>query len=162
MTTFTDFVPSSQQVFTFQPTLDGQVYTCTITWNLFGQRYYINCLDLGNNSIFSLPLLGSPDGLIVENVTWNEGTVTVETALPHGYRPGVTVNVTLGQTVPADYSGNFNMLVINDNELTFGLSSNPGICTAPGSLYDDLNIAAGYFKSTLVFRASSSQFEVSP
>ena len=162
MTTYTDFQPSTQQVFSFSPTLDGAQYNCTLTWNLFGQRYYINCSDLSNNLIFSLPLIGSPDGIIVEAVTWDSGTVTVETTVPHGYRPGQTVNLTLSQTTPSEYSGNWNMLVINGSELTFTLASNPGNCTAPGLLYDNINIAAGYFTSTLVFRESSSQFEVTP
>lgn len=163
MTTYTDFQPSTQQVFSFKPTLDGEVYNCTLTWNLFGQRYYINCSDLSNNLIFSLPLIGSPDGLIAEAVTWDTtGVVTVETIVPHGYRAGQTVNLTLAQTTPSDYSGNWNMLVINDNELTFLLASDPGLCTAPGLLYDNISIAAGYFDSTLVFRESSSQFEVTP
>jgi hypothetical protein len=163
MTTYTDFQPSTQQVSTFQPTLDGEVYVCTLTWNLFGQRYYINCSDLSGNLIFSLPLIGSPDGLAVEAITWDQSVVTVKTAVPHGYRAGVTVNLTLAQTEPSGYSGNFNMLVINDTELTFSLSSNPGICTAPGLLFDNINIAGGYFTtSTLVFRTSSSQFEVTP
>lgn len=163
MTTYTNFRPSNQQVFQFQTTLDGEVYSCTLTWNLFGQRYYINCSDLSNNLVFSLPLIGSPDGLTVQAVTWSKGEVTVETVLPHGYRPGVTLNLTLAQASPTEYNGNRNMLVINGRELTFPLSSDPGVCAAPGILFDDINIAGGYFStSTLVYRESSNQFEVTP
>ena len=59
MTTYS-FQPTSSQNFTFQPTLDGNTYNCTITWNWFGLRYYITCADLSGNIIFTLPLIGSP------------------------------------------------------------------------------------------------------
>lgn len=163
MTTYTQFQPSAQNVFTFQPTFDGEQYTVTVTWNLFGQRYYVNCFDLSNNLIFSLPLLGSPDGLTVQSLAWDNGVVTVTTEVPHGYRAGVNVNQTLDQTTPSAYSGNYDMLVINDTQLTYSLPADPGICTGPGILLDDLNIGAGYFQtSTFVYRASSMQFEVNP
>lgn len=60
MTTFIDFTPSVSAPFQFQPTLDGDVYNCIITWNVFGQRYYINIYDLSQNLIVCLPLIGSP------------------------------------------------------------------------------------------------------
>jgi len=46
VTTFTDFVPNNVAPFSFQPTLDGQVYTVRVTWNVFGQRWYVNLYDL--------------------------------------------------------------------------------------------------------------------
>lgn len=162
MITYTDFQPSTEQVFSFQTTLDGQVYVCTITWNLFGQRYYINCLDLSGSRVFSLPLIGSPDGLLVETLSWAAGKVVLETILPHGYRAGATVNLTMDQTTPAAYGGRYNMLALDGHRLTYSLPQDPGPSTAQGILYDNINIAAGYFQSVLLFRASSSQFEVSP
>lgn len=62
MTTFTNFAPSPQTPFQFQPTLDGQAYTVVVTWNLFGQRYYVNIYDLGGVLVVCLPLIGSPVG----------------------------------------------------------------------------------------------------
>lgn len=163
MTTYTSFQPSPQQVFQFAAILDGQSYNCSLTYNLFGQRYYINCTDLSNNLVFSLPLIGSPDGRTSQQLTWDEGEVTVQTVAPHGFRIGRTLNLTLGQVSPEGYGGNRDMLVISSDQLTFPLSSDPGLCTAPGILYDNINIAGGYFtESTLVYRKSSSQFEVTP
>lgn len=46
--------------FTFQPTFDGKQYQCVIKWNVFGQRYYINCLDDQNRLIYAQPLIASP------------------------------------------------------------------------------------------------------
>lgn len=59
MTTYT-FTPSSTSLFSFQPTLDGKAYNIVVSWNLFGQRYYLNCYDLSGNLVFCLPLIGSP------------------------------------------------------------------------------------------------------
>ncbi len=88
MTTF-PFTPQANANFNFQPTFDGQQYTVTCTWNLFGQRYYVNILTLNGQLIVSTPLIGSPD--------------------------------------------NFN-----------------------------ISLTAGYFTSTLVYRVSTGNFEVSP
>lgn len=61
MTTFTQFTPSVSKNFTFQPTLDGQVYSVVITWSLFGQRWLVNCYDLSGNLVFVRPLRSSPN-----------------------------------------------------------------------------------------------------
>ena len=53
------FTPSKSETFTFQPILDGTVYACSVTWNLFGQRWYVNCYDTSGGWIFTVPLIGS-------------------------------------------------------------------------------------------------------
>ena len=62
MTVYVPFAPSTTAPFTFQATFDGNAYTVTCTWNLFGQRYYVNVSDLRGNHIFTLPMIGSPNG----------------------------------------------------------------------------------------------------
>ena len=89
MTTFTNFTPTLSAPFQFQATLDGNSYNVIITWNLFGQRYYVDIYNAQQTLIVSLPLIGSPP----------------------------------------DY---------------------------------DLSLTKGYFTSTLVYRADTAQFEVSP
>jgi hypothetical protein len=163
MTTIVPVSFSPLQAPSFTITLDGTEYTVTLTWNLYGQRYYINVSDLSNNLILSLPLIGSPDGIVIESLTWASGLVTVTTSLPHGYRPGTTVRLTLGNVTPDAYNGVFDMLVTGASTLTFPLMSNPGVATAPGILFTNIDLAAGYFEtSTLVWRPSSSQLEVNP
>lgn len=54
------FAPSVTAPFQFQPTLDGQPYTCIVLWNVFGQRYYVSCYTLAGALVFSLPMVGSP------------------------------------------------------------------------------------------------------
>jgi len=89
MTTYTIFSPAPNSLFQFTPTLDGQQYNAIITWNLAGQRWYLNLYTLSNVLVLSIARVGSPD----------------------------------------DY---------------------------------DINLVAGFFSSSLVFRESSNQFEVSP
>jgi hypothetical protein len=86
-TTYFNFSPSTSSQFTFQPTLDGQVYTVTVPWSLFGERYYVQIATLQGTVVVLLPLIGSPP----------------------------------------DY---------------------------------DISLTAGYFSTTLVYRASTNQFEV--
>jgi len=57
-----DFQPSSKAPFQFQPTLDGSVYTVIVTWNLAGQRYYVNVYSLDGTLIVAIPMIGSPLG----------------------------------------------------------------------------------------------------
>lgn len=64
MTTVTavyDFQPSTSAPFQFQPTLDGQQYTAVVTWNLFGQRFYLNLYRLDGTRVLTLALVGAPD-----------------------------------------------------------------------------------------------------
>ena len=61
-TTVTPFTPTSNQAFQFNPTLDGVVYTCSVTWNLSGQRWYLNIYTLQGVLVLSRALIASPPG----------------------------------------------------------------------------------------------------
>ena len=56
----TQFTPNAYQLFTFQATLDGALYTVNTTWNLYRQDWYINVYSQSNLLIVSRPLVGSP------------------------------------------------------------------------------------------------------
>lgn len=58
--TVTAFTPSAFQLFHFQATLDGGLYTCTTTWNVYRQRWYLNVTSQANTLIVATPLVGSP------------------------------------------------------------------------------------------------------
>jgi len=60
MTTFIPFTPSAETPFQFTATLDGTQYNVVVTWNIFGQRWYINVYDTSNNLICAPPMVGSP------------------------------------------------------------------------------------------------------
>jgi hypothetical protein len=165
MTTFTDFVPNSFSPFSFQPTLDGEVYTATIKWNLAGQRWYINLVDSNQTPIFTLPLIGSPTGIALSSLSWDplNQVVDVETQTPHGYDVEQTIELTLINCAPAVYNGIVPALITGLSTFTYPMSADPGYVTQLGSVEYNINIAGGYFEtSTLVFRQQSQQFEVSP
>ena len=58
MTTYA-FQPSTVAQFTFNPTLDGAVYSASVTWNLFGQRWYLNINETNGPLILCRPLVAS-------------------------------------------------------------------------------------------------------
>lgn len=82
-TTFIDFVPSSSAPFQFQATLDGSVYTVTVTWNVFGQRYYVNIFTLDGTRVLTIPLIGSVGS--TADVLQNTGLAVQDVSLTKGY-----------------------------------------------------------------------------
>lgn len=86
MTTYVPFSPSAARAFQFSPTLDGATYTGVVTWNTFGQRWYLNLYDLGGNLVICTPLIGSPVGtdfdlvldLFTSTLIYRESTATFE------------------------------------------------------------------------------------
>lgn len=162
MTTIFNFTPSATAVFAFQPTLDGQVYNVTIPWSLFGQRYYIQVADLSGNVILFEALAGSDTGVNVSSLAWAQGQVTLTTSLPHGYKIGSVIDLTVSGCAPAAYNGRFECQIAGPQTLTYALASNPGVATGFGALTYDISLVSGYFSSTLVFRQPNMQFEVNP
>lgn len=157
------FQPSLLGAFNFQPTFDGNTYIVTVTWNLYGQRYYVNCFTVSGDLVFSVALAGSANAQPIEAIAWTPNTVTVTTAAPHGYRIGSTVALTVAGMTPDAYNGTFDALIINANQFTYALSSDPGAASSFGAVSYDINLAAGYFtESTLVYRAFNQVFEVAP
>ena len=61
-TTIIPFTPGPAAPFQFQATLDGNLYNCVVTWNLMGQRWYLNVYDLSGNLIICTAMAGSPAG----------------------------------------------------------------------------------------------------
>ena len=165
MTTFTDFVPNSVAPFTWKPTLDGNVYNATVTWNLFAQRWYLTIADLSNNPVLTIALTGSPIGVAIKSLTWDDLNLVVDvvTAEPHGYAVGQTVKLTLSGNAPATYNGLFECLITGPSELTFPMAADPGTATALGAVAFNIDLVEQYFDtSTLVYRQANAQFEVSP
>ncbi len=60
MSTYIDFVQPSGAPFSWQQTLDGNLYTISVPWNLYGQRYYVLVQDQSGNVVVNLPRIGSP------------------------------------------------------------------------------------------------------
>lgn len=61
-TTYVQFTPSnsSSPPFQFTATMAGVDYTVTTTWNVYGQRWYINVYDANGTRLKTQPLIASP------------------------------------------------------------------------------------------------------
>lgn len=60
-TTIVNFNPSENANFQFNATLDNVTYVIICTYNLYGQRYYMNIYDNYGNLVLARPLIASPD-----------------------------------------------------------------------------------------------------
>lgn len=162
MTTFTTFTPSGQVAFHFTPTLDGTQYIATVPWNLFGQRYYITIAQQDGTPVVTKPATESPVGVAIEALSWNlsTGLVTVTTTIPHGFGIGDTVVLTISGCAPDAYNGLVGALITGPSAFAYPLATDPGAASTFGAASQDIDILAGYFASTLVYR--NGNFEVSP
>lgn len=166
MTTFVEFLPTATKAFQFSPTLDGKQYSLVVTWGLAGQRWYVNLYDQTGGLVAFLPLVGSPDAAKTLSLTWNDTSrlVLVTTVMPHGIPIGVVATMTITGVVPNAFNGVWSLTSTGPSTLTYPLTTDPsGPATSQGNIGRDINLAAGYFlSSTLVFRQSTQQFEISP
>jgi len=60
-TTYLPFVPLATGNFTFPATLNGAGYNCVVTWNYYGQRYYLNVYDANGALLVCCAMVASPD-----------------------------------------------------------------------------------------------------
>lgn len=81
MTTFYNFQRSALAAFQFSATLDDALYSCLVTWNLSGQRFYLNVHDADQNLILCKAVVGSPtpralapppSAEAVQSMTWTD------------------------------------------------------------------------------------------
>lgn len=163
MTTLVLFQPSPLAPFSFIATLDGQQYSVSVAWNLFGQRWYVTVSTLAGAVVLSEGLNGSPAAVSFESLDWDNGYVTGVTANPHGYVVGATAALVVGGCAPDAYNGDVAALVVDDETLTWPLAVDPGPATARGTVVFDIDLVEQYFEtSTVVFRESTQQFEINP
>lgn len=164
MTQVFDFAPSitGSPPFQFQPTLDDSVYNATVGWLLYGQRWYLSVFTLDGDRVFSIPLVGSPTGTNNASLVWKDGRVTATTIQPHEFTVGAQVSVQILGATPAALSGTFLAYVIDTQTFSYPVAQDPGTTTSPGIVRHDVNLAGGYFDSTIVYREANGQIEVSP
>lgn len=154
--TLVNFLPSATAAFQFQPTLAGSQYNVTVTWNTFGQRYYINLTDLSGNLILCRALTSSGPS-IPATLSWANGTATAVTAAPHNVPLGSVAAVVISQTETA-FDGSVQVLSTDTQTLTYTLMSNPA-ATIAGVVNFSLNLVAGYIDAWLLFHEETQQFE---
>lgn len=164
------FQPSPTTPYTFQPTLDGRVCTVSVRWNTFrnpnGNGWYIFVQDATGALIVSVPLVGSSNLLTIESASYDVTTslVTMFTNGPHGYAIGGVFALTVAGCVPTAYNGQFIVAATGDSSLVYPVfTGNPGALQTAGAVGYNINLIQGYFtSSTLVYRASTGNFEVTP
>jgi hypothetical protein len=160
MTTYIDFTPSTTSNFQFQATFDGNVYTVTVTWNLFGARYYVNIYDLNNALIVCRPLTGSPSGYLLSSITNDNGTATGTTSLPTTYPIGSRQNLTISGVTPNGYNGTYPCLILSPTQFSYAVDSTLTDATSFGSVAYNISLTGGYFATQLVWRVQNNQFEI--
>ncbi|KWN80876.1 hypothetical protein WM24_23875 [Burkholderia ubonensis] len=163
MTSYIQFAPSSTSNFQFQCQLDGSAYNVVVTWSLFGARYYVNVYSLDGTLIVVMPMIGSPPALNLASVTYANGKAIATTATPHTFAVGSVVNLTISGVSPSDYNGSFQCAVLSNTQFSYPIATMPADSTSSGTVAYNINLAAGYFKtSSIVWRVDSGNFEVSP
>jgi hypothetical protein len=168
MTTYIDFAPTTDNTrvpFQFGAMLDNQSYVVGVYWLVAGQRWYITLLAPSGTMVFNQALVGSPIGLSIASLAWDEsGQALGTTDEPMGLEVGDTVDLVLSDCVPAGYNGKQRCLVTGPSSFSYPLALNPGPVTNLGSLNYDIDLLAGYgfTTSALVWRDANRQFEVSP
>jgi hypothetical protein len=160
VTTYFPFQPTPAGAVQFGPVFDGNPYAAIVTWNLFGARWYLSLYAGNGVRVFTLPVVESPAGAILQALSWSLGRVSAVTAAPHGYAVGATVQLNVAGCLPDAYNGEVTTFITGPTTFTYPLGADPGQATQFGSASFDVNLAEGYFASSLVFR--NGQFAVSP
>jgi hypothetical protein len=156
VTTLVPFTPSNLANFTFQPVLDGTTYSAVVTWNQYGQRYYLNISTLQGVLMLSIPLIASPDAISQTAIPNGTQTLALTTRNP-AIIAGMTVtgaNVPAGTTITGIYGQ-----LVTTSEAIPELSNT----SAPQSSFEftsSINLALGYFDTPIIFRGSTQQFEI--
>ncbi len=180
MTTYTQFTPTTNAAFSFQATLDDSSYNVVVTYNLVGQRYYVTIYDLSGNLVVARGLVSST-ATNSATLTWADGIAYAATSQPHGIALGSVAEVTVSNTGGSGYDGTFPMLSTGATSLQYALPANPAASggsvtaaasgsapsTMSGTVEQNISfplqkLDGSYFASTLVYRANTGQFEVSP
>lgn len=157
MSTFVDFVPSTQSAFSFQPTLGDTQYNVSITWNIFAQGFYLNLTDLSGNLILARSL--TPSGPTMQStITWASGLATVLSASNHNVPVGTLANISVsGSGTIMD--GDWQALATGPNTLTYAVGNPNQVQPATVVLEFPWDLVQGYTQGFLLFHADTQQFE---
>jgi hypothetical protein len=165
MSTVLAFQPSTTSPFTFQFTLNGVPYIATITWNIFGERYYLNLTDLAGVLVLSRALVSSGPRFGA-SVTWANGSAIVTTAANHNVPIGWAANMRVSQT-GTSFDGNYQALSTGRQTLIYPLQIRPqaplpqsGVVSFDVNLVDGVTDSKGNFLgSFLLYHCDTQQFE---
>lgn len=163
MTQLVAFVPPPNNIFSFQPILDGQTCLATTWWNSDSQRWFVTVTGPSGAALFTIPLIGSPYAVPIESLSWANGTVRATTSRPHGFRKLTTMNLSVVGCSPVAYNGVVTAFVTGPTSFTYQIQSDPNEADQLGQVSYDINLGAGYLKSSMfLFREQNQMFEISP
>lgn len=162
MTTYVTFNPSKTAVFSFKATLDKQVYNITVTWSLFGCRYYINIFNQAGVRIVSVPLVGTPLGYDLLSITNANNIAVATTTAPHTYTIGSIVPLVISGCTPSGYNGMYNCSILTSTTFSFSINQILENAVGLGQVNYNLSLTAGYFASTLTYFPDNQQFVINP
>jgi hypothetical protein len=159
VSTLVQFQPSTVAPFTFQPTLSGAVYSAVVTWNAFGERYYLNLYDLSGNLILCRAV-SSAGPQFQGSLSWDPTTTfaTATTTLPHQVPVGQLANVWVSET-GTPFDGAWQGLSTSATTLTFSMPDPEQVAPVTGVVSFLLNLIGGLGLGWLVFHYASQQFE---
>ena len=151
------------QNLTFNPVLNGNTYQVTITWNIFGQRWYFDLYDLSGVLIVCRALVSSDDQHAIESIAWDNGIVTVTAVSPHFLNLGTVVNLNLSGNTPDEYNGIYPCDITGPLTFTYALTNDPGQQVVIGYFGGIVDLTHGFFTTSYIaYYANSNQFVVSP
>lgn len=155
---FVSFAPSVSGPFIFQPVIGGVNYNAVITWNLFGERFYLNLYDQGGNLLLCTAMVASGPRFSA-TFTWSANVATAVMQSPHNVPIGGLVQVRMSET-DSSFDGTVQALAINATTLTYALSGNPDVATPATGIVDfALNLVATLNIGWLLFHLDTMQFE---
>lgn len=158
MSTFVDFVPSTASAFQFQPTLAGNPYNVTVTWNIFGQRYYINLYDLSGNLLLCRAMCSSGPTLQA-SFGWVDGYAVATTTIPHSVPIGGVAKVVVSRT-STTFDGTVQALSTGANTLAYLMSIAPAVALpVSGAVNFALNLVEGLGLGFMLYHFDTQQFE---
>lgn len=161
--TIYQFTPTIGSNFTFNPVLDGNNYQATVTWNVFGQRWYLNLSDSNGNLVICTALVSSDDEHGISSISWDSGVVTVVATVPHFLSLGTPVVLNISGNSPDGYNGLYLCSVTGPSTFTYPLTIDPGQQVTLGSYGSIVDLCYGMFaNSTLAYYANNNQFVTTP
>lgn len=157
--TFIDFVPSTVAAPQFQATFAGTPYNVSITWNVFGQDYYINVTDLSGNLILCRSMTSS-GGTLQALVNWAApGVATITANQNHNVPIGTLVNIEISGTNTI-LDGEWQALATGPTTLTYAANNPNVLLPINASLEFPLNLIGSYIPGAfLLFHEDTQQFE---
>lgn len=158
--TFLDFTPSILAPFSFQPTFGTDQYVVVVTWNVSGQRFYVNVYDLSGDLIVCRGLVETGPVSLATIIWDGVSTATATLGPPHYVPPGAVASIWVSRT-GSGFDGGQTALSTGPYTLTFPLVSDPGVAQpASGAVQFPLNLVDGYIPNGwLLYHADTNQFE---